>query len=592
MEVKKTKTKGRTKTKTISLLLALTISLFVAIFSVQPSYASTDYIITVDCQSYDGYLYDANAVYSTVRNQTTATVIDTIATLAIGQSYSGGLYKVYRSFVFFDTSSIPDDATIDNATLSFKVSTVPPSGKNFNLTIQNGQPTYPHIPLEIGDYSYQHYSGDGGNISTSEMVAGNYCNLSLSTTGLSWIDLDGNTKLVLRGDADLNATTPTTFDILSLKSTENGAASTPKLYIGYTVAYNYAVNLYGPYNEDGERNYSGINCTFTRPTQAPLNFELNGTYSPTAETDTRLVITSDCGSNLTRVYYLRYDQWYEDIYIFYPDDIATTYYVTLVDYVGLTNPYLESILNINGTYRIIERQRVDVINDIPFILSWGTSYKFRLICDEGTYTWQSVIAGTDTTFSLTVTSVAFPPDSIYIGNITLSATRTDDITITALYDDSAELTEYVYVSFTEYPDGTSASYYTNNTGNTQNITWSDANPNLAYAVYFSIVHEEQGTLTYTIVVTTLIDTDNPWDFSWLGDWGGIDSTQILGVIIVFAVFGAFSYGSVEVGLVAMLLTAGILNLIGWLKIPWEYFTIVFALAILVIIGIKKSHQKE
>ena len=353
--------------------------------------------------------------------------------------------------------------------------------------------------------------------------------------------------------------------------------------------YEYSVNLSGPYNEDGTRDYAGINCSFTRPNQATLNFELNGTYGASAQTDTRLVIVSDVGNNYTRIYYLRYDQWYEDIYIFYPDDLFATYYVTLVDYVGVTNGYLESILNINGTDRVIERQRVDVVNEIPFILSWGTSYKFRLVCDEGTYTWQSVIAGGDTTFSLIITSLIFPPDAIHISDITLSATRTADITIQALYDDEAELTDWVYISFTELTE-TTPTYYTNNTGNTQNITWSDALPTKAYVVYFEISHQEEGTLTYSIVVPTLITEDNPWDFSWLGDWGGIDSTQLIAFFIVIGVFGAFSIGSVDVGIVATLITAAILIFLGWLDISWTFFAFVFCLAILMVVSIKKGQS--
>jgi len=421
------------------------------------------------------------------------------------------------------------------------------------------------------------------------MSAEAYTNISLTSTGLSWLDLDGTTKLALRSDADINATAPAGTDTLGIYTTEQGLASSPKLYIGYTLDFEFSVNLFGPYTELGIRDTDGINCTFTRPNQEPVIFELNGTYETTAQTDTRLVITSEVGGNISRIYYLRYDQWYEDIYIFYPDVLYATYYVTLVDFVGLTNGYLETLLNINGTDRIIERQRLDVVNALPFVLSWGTSYKFRLVADEGSHVWHSVIAGSDTTFTLTITSLQFPPDTISIGDISIAAIRTADLTIQALYDDDAELTDWVYISFTELGE-TTLSYSTNNTGNTHDISWSDALPTKSYVVYFENSHQEEGTLTYSIVVSTIFDEDNPWDFSWLGDWGEIDTTQIVAVFIVLAVFGGFSLGSVDVGIVTMMITAGILIYIGWLDITWTFFTIVFAIGILAIISIRKQRR--
>jgi len=496
-----------------------------------------------------------------------------------------------RAFVYFDTTSIPDYATINNATLSLRVKTLYfPPAKNWNLSIQNGQPTYPHEPMDT-DYDFYHayYSGDGGNISTSEMSAEAYFNITLTTTALDWIDVDGTTKLCLRSDADINNTAPVGNDLITLYTAEAGTSYSPILYVGYTTTEIFTVNLYGPYAEDGTRDYDGINCTIDRPFFAPITTELNGTYSTDIqiEEDTPIVITSDVGGNVSRIYYLRYNQWYEDIYIFYPDTLYTTYYVTLVDYVGLTNGYLETLLNINGTDRIIERQRVDTVNAIPFVLSWGTSYKFRLISDEGSYVWHSIIAGSDTTLSLLITSQQFPPDTIHIGDISISATRTADITIQALYEDDAELTDWVYISFTELGE-TTPSYYTNNTGNSHDISWSDALPTKDYVVYFESSHQEEGSLTYSIVVSTLSNEDNPWDFSWLGDFGGVDTTQIVAVFIVLAVFGGFSYGSVDAGIVTMLITAAILIYMGWLSIEWSFFAIVFCIGILVIIGIKKK----
>jgi len=156
-----------------------------------------------------------------------------------------------------------------------------------------------------------------------------------------------------------------------------------------------------------------------------------------------------------------------------------------------------------------------------------------------------------------------------------------------LYDDEAELTDWVYIRFTELGEPP-VSYYTNSTGSSHNVTWSDALPTKDYVVYFVNSHQEEGSLIYSIVVSTLFDEDNPWDFDWLGDWGGIDSTQLVAVFILIAVFGGFSIGSVDVGIVTMLITAAVLIYIGWLSIDWAFFAIVFTIGILVIVSIRKQ----
>lgn len=590
LEGKKTQRPRKTKTKTLLLLVCLAVSLLALALTTTLVNADTETnIVTIYGETYDAGASKGDAVYGTARNSSTpSSYSDSQTATLVGQSTG---YQVNRAWIYFDTTTIPDDAIIDNVTLSMKVATIYfPPAKDWNLSIQNGQPTYPHTPFDP-DYDYYHlyYSGDGGNISTSEMSTETYFNITLTSTALDWIDVDGTTKLCLRSSADLNNTAPTGNDLITLYMAEAGTSDSPILYIGYTTTDLFTVNLYGPYEEDGTRDYAGINCTITRPIFAPINLELNGTYNNTIQIEigSPIIITSEVSSNISRIYYLRYDQWYEDIYIFYPDALYATYYVTLVDYVGLTSGYLETLLNINGTDRVIERQKVDVVNAIPFILSWGTSYKIRLISDEGTYVWHSIIAGSDTTFSLVITSLQFPPDTISIGDITLSATRIEDITIQALYDDDVELTDWLYISFTELGE-TALTYSTNNTGNTQNITWSDALPTKDYVVYFEIMHQEEGILIYSIVVPILFEGDNPWDFSWLGDWGGIDTTQIIGVFIVLAVFGGFSIGSVDIGIMTMLITAGILIWMGWLSITWSFFTIVFCIGMLVVFSIRKK----
>jgi hypothetical protein len=89
------------------------------------------------------------------------------------------------------------------------------STTDFTITVQNGQPTYPHNPLESSDYAKSHYSGNGGGLNTSGFVNG-WNNITL--TNLSWINKTGTTKLCLRSSRDINGTTPTGSEYVNVFS--------------------------------------------------------------------------------------------------------------------------------------------------------------------------------------------------------------------------------------------------------------------------------------------------------------------------------------------------------------------------------------
>lgn len=574
------------KLKTTILLACLVVSIFFVVMPIPETKASYSYTHTFYSTGYDGEILKSATTYLASHNATLGASIDsTSADIQIGQKYLAGTYYIYRGFLYFDTSPIPDDAIVTAANVSLNCSNI--ETNYFNLVVQDGQPLYPHTPLTLADFYSEHYSGMGGNVSTSSLIANDYVNLTLSSTGLEWINLEDVTELAFLSDQDINYTSPVNDATINIYSVEQGQNGGPILYITYSMDYRYTLNIHGAFNEDGSNNLDGLNCSVTRPNQVSDVFLINGTHTTYAQTDTRLLISIDVGGNLTRVYYLRYNQWYEDVYIFYPDEFFATYYITLLDTIGIQNGYLESILNVNGTDRVIERQRVDVVNEIPFVLSWGTSYRFRLICDRGTYIWESLIAGVDTSIAFTVTPLTFPAEATKIENITMSAERTNGLTIDFTYVDSEELTNWVYIAIYEYATN-SLEYSTNNTGNSHSITWDSAIPSYDYTVYVEINHIEEGILSWQFSCSSEITGDNPWDFSWMGDWGPFDSTQLIGAFLVLCVFGVFSRGSVDIGIMATLLTAGLLNLLGWLQIPWDYFTIIFAIGILVVVSLNRS----
>lgn len=213
----------------VFLLCFSVVSVFIKIPSVNA--LST---LTFSSSTSDGCAWTNNVDYDTSHGAASATPYDTDTIFYVGQTYMGGSYASFRGFLFFDTSSLPNSATIDSAILSIYVS-ADNSIVDFNVTIQKGEIGYPHDPLITGDYYYQHYSGDGGSRNTSEVSGSGYWNITLNSDGYDMISLIGATRLCLRSDKDISSTAPTEFEYLSVNSAEAGASYTAKLYVTYSL---------------------------------------------------------------------------------------------------------------------------------------------------------------------------------------------------------------------------------------------------------------------------------------------------------------------------------------------------------------------
>lgn len=137
-----------------------------------------------------------------------------------------------RAGVFFDTSPLPSDAIIDSAKLTFYIGE-DDSSQDFDIVVQNGQPTYPHDPMEVGDYNKANYSDDGGSINTLNITSP--FDIVLNATGISWINKDGTTKLCLRSSRDIAGTAPTygVPEYIQLTDADQGPATAPTLTIEY-----------------------------------------------------------------------------------------------------------------------------------------------------------------------------------------------------------------------------------------------------------------------------------------------------------------------------------------------------------------------
>ena len=195
-----------------------------------------DPTITISGNENDGFIYKSSSNYNTAWSTGEGIISIKDSYISVGQSKVASFppdYRIRRGFLFFNTSELPSNAYIESAVLSlYKKDDY--SDTDFTITVQNGQPDYPHDPLEERDYNKDFYSGNGGELNTLNFVNG-YNNITL--TNLSWINVGGVTKLCLRSERDISGTAPTGSEYVNVYSAnvegELNPDPRPKLVIVY-----------------------------------------------------------------------------------------------------------------------------------------------------------------------------------------------------------------------------------------------------------------------------------------------------------------------------------------------------------------------
>lgn len=509
--------------------------------------------------------------------------------MAVGQALGGSDYIIYRSFLIFDTSSIPDTATIDSAVLSLYVWD-DESLTDFNVTVQDGQPTYPHYPIEAGDYYQSHYSGNGGSRSTSEIAGAGYWNITLNSDGYDMITVNGYTKLCLRSSRDINSDTPG-LEYVAFYETEKGASYEAKLYITYSIGVGdtYDYTFYGPFDEEtGYALDENVTVSVYRLEGQPYEtFEFNGTttYQSTFFVQYFQFNFSDGSS---REYWVDpSESETATIYIFKGE--TTPYILNFMDTTGLlsTYPYITVKRYVNGTLYTIEKRKVDAYKSVLVNLVYGKNYQIILGNQDVSYIFGDLTTTSITGIQLVLRAVDFPSESLnFQDNIRLYISR--DIgnnTITVNYADASELTNSVDIFFF-YNNGSNA-FAVNVVSNSFSYIWESADENTDYQAKIYIHHETYGDIEYAQYlsgVSPLKPALLPFSLGFLGDWG-FDSSAILPIFAILCVAGCFSKLNAEVGAILACIVAIILTAAGFIMIPVgllvasTFLAVLFALVI-------------
>lgn len=149
----------------------------------------------------DGSVRNANNNWTTCR--TAATGSQTSSELKVQEHRAGGTYFIWRGFTTFDLSVIPAHSKITSAILKLSAVGSADDDLNDDIHVVEGSQSNSITTADfdaVGETSF-------GLIDFSTIVANSYNNITLNSTGESFIEdgIGGTIKIAVMGGRDLNA---------------------------------------------------------------------------------------------------------------------------------------------------------------------------------------------------------------------------------------------------------------------------------------------------------------------------------------------------------------------------------------------------
>jgi len=220
-----------------------------------PSVKATTETFTLTNDPDDGDALNEGADYQTTHDAAVGSDYGTTSTW-FGQEYVSETYKIYRALLKFDTSSIPDGATITEAKLcvygDFDYSDV-----DFTVRIQNWTEASDGISKDDYD-AFDEINYDDGNFNTADFSTSAYNNITISN--FSIINKLGYTAFCVRSEEDVGSgSAPTGKEFVTID--DAGSTKKPKLEVTYTAGSQVTLN--SPSDNANIGNTSKIDFKYT-----------------------------------------------------------------------------------------------------------------------------------------------------------------------------------------------------------------------------------------------------------------------------------------------------------------------------------------
>lgn len=360
------------------------------------------------------------------------------------------------------------------------------------------------------------------------------------------------------------------------------------IYCNYTTSYQYQFEFKGTYDEDTgllkSPSERAVNVTaYYSDGTAPETFEVNGTYSYYTN-NTVEHFHFELGSKDREYWVSTEGVW--TVYIF--NTTLTTYTITFNDLAGILTTYswVTASRYINGSLMVVEKRKVDALDQIVMNLQQGAKYTFELEQTAATtYAYGDLLMTDTTEFTLPLKPFTFPQDIILTYKYTrgwgfrTSGETTDNITLR--YEDTKDQTVYVRLWVYFYDNDTVAHSKNYTSGENEiDYTWTSAVHNLSYYSIIQVNHYLFGLMEFRNVFPRGW-SENPWGLEILGSLPfGIDTNVLIPSAILIAVILIFSAVTAGVGGVIVCGVATFLVYMGWLPIPVATLAVCWILSVL------------
>jgi hypothetical protein len=260
-------------------------------------------------------------------------------------------------------------------------------------------------------------------------------------------------------------------------------------------------------------------------------------------------------SDLTSRYFYTIDN-YETFLCFIPKSTENhslfTFTITdLTGRLGEENCYLESLVSINGSTYILER---DIISgetpQAQLTLLHHTCYVMRIRWADGTHTYFYYCTqdGSDTSYTFVVTEEPWEDSRHRVDEyITMTATRPNATHIQMFYNDTTYLAASYYTTnvtwVISYRNATVV--YSNTTLSTQEVTrnWYSADNETDYIVDLYADHQWFGDIHKRWVLDASRSFGALPDLDAFGTWGGLPTENIIAIVVGLILMGTCTFVS-------------------------------------------------
>lgn len=197
--------------------------------------------LTVESSTADGRLLRTSTNYATARGGSSAGSVSVGSGAAqIGQQLNAGSYTCYETFLDFDTSAIPDAATITAVTLRLYGSA---DSSTTDFTIEAREYDW-GATLETGDWIGGANLGDYtllGSLSTVGFSTSGYNTFAEESTNFQTaINKTGVTRIVLCSSRHRVGNTPSGTEFVTIVTADGSSGQRPELEVTYTVTSGYS----------------------------------------------------------------------------------------------------------------------------------------------------------------------------------------------------------------------------------------------------------------------------------------------------------------------------------------------------------------